>query len=978
MAGLFSIPADRAFAPALARHLLAEFGQEPAGLSRVTVLLPTRRAILALRQAFLDAARPKALLLPAMAALGDAGEDEADAFEAIPMAAAALSDEPPAVGELERHTLLTRLVYEWLSQEAPLAAPPPLEQAALLAGALARLIDRVETAGLDFAALEALTPEDRNLARHWEDSLAFLKIVTEAWPAVLEERGLQGAANRRRRLMLGLAERWGASPPSRPVIAAGSTGSIPATRSLLGVIAGLPEGRVILPGLDLSAGEEEWEAVASDPTHPQFGMAELLEAMKAGRDQVREIEGDAGPPPRQRLISLAMRPPQVSEAWAEQAEPMGPRATDGIVRIDCEHPGEEATVIALILRETLEHEARTAALVTPDRALARRVVSLLGRWGIEIDDSAGASLSATPVGAYLRLVAAAALQPDDPVALLSLLKHPLTRAGMGAAAFGEGVRALDLCLRKDVAGRSWRILQRLESPWARAVIERLGPLIALAGDKGGPVDALLQAHMEAAEALAEADDEPGSQRLWRGEDGEAAAAFVDELRLALSPLPDADMANYAGLFEALIGGRTVRTRRPAHPRLALWGPLEARLQAPDRVILAGLNEGTWPRDAAPDPWMSYPMQIDFGLPPPARAVGLMAHDFVQSFAAGEVFLTRARRVAGTPTQPSRFLERLRVAMDGRGIGLDREAAGLWLGRARALDGWQGPSKACPPPSPRPPVAARPRALSQSAVGQLMRDPYGFYARRILDLPKLDEVTRGPEARDRGEILHKVLARVLPELGRRPTDDEAAARLRHEAEAELAHLGDDGSIRTFWLRRFHRAIGWLVEHEAARPADWRWMALEETLEHPLDAGGLRFVLTATADRIDRHPIHGLAVIDYKTGTVPDKGKVASGLEPQLPIEALLLTEARPGGPPLFSLEYWKLSGGRVPGERTPVESADARVAEAREGLGRLLAWLADERTVFLSRVRPRDEDREGDFDHLARVGEWSPGDWEGAP
>lgn len=975
---LFSIPAHLAFAPALARHVLDEYGTDPSALSRLTLLLPTRRSVLAMRQAFLGAAPGQALMLPAMAAIGDVGEgDGADELAPSGALAAIPMGELPAIGSLDRLTLLTRLVHKRLSDGAPLDARPPLEQAALLAGELARLIDRVQTAGLDFSALSKLMPQDRNLARHWEQSLAFLEIVTSAWPKILADNGLQDAAQRRHRLMLALAGSWQAEPPHGPIIAAGSTGSIPATRALLAIVAGLPRGRVVLPGLDLAADDAQWDAIGQDATHPQFGMAELLAEMGIGRAAVREIGGEE-PPPRQRLLSLAMRPASVSEVWADGTEGLE-KAARSVTRIDCDHAGEEAAVVALILRESLERPEGTAALVTPDRNLARRTVALLRRWGIDIDDSAGADLAGTPVGGFLRILSKVALSPDDPVLLLSLLKHPLARAGLSAPQFGNGVREFDLALRKDVSGQSWRELMRMAGPWAQAVTACLQPLLSQADALAAPLADQLSCHIMVAEALAATDGEEGGARLWAGEDGEAAASFIDELGRALPSLPAADFANYAGLFETLMSGHAVRSRRPAHPRLALLGPLEARLQAPDRVVLAGLNEGTWPRDAAPDPWMSYDMQRDFGLPAPERVVGLAAHDFVQSFASRQVFLTRARRVDGITTQPSRFLQRLATAMDGAGLKFDDGADGVWLSLARQLDSVPaGGTAAGRPPAPNPPVVARPTVLSQSAVGQLLRDPYAFYAQRILKLRRLDPVSRAPEARDRGEVLHHVLAQVLRSLDRRPDDGEAAERLRHAVDAELEKLGEHPSVQTFWRRRLSRAIDWLVAHEAGRDEAWRWAKLEETFEGHVTAGGRDYKLTAKADRVDLHPALGFAVIDYKTGAVPSDKDVNDGIEPQLPMEALLIAGGQVAGlqgPPPSSLEYWKLSGGRVPGETSCFENAEQHVEAAQEGLARLLAWLSAEETVFLSRVRPKDQNREGDFDHLARVGEWSPSDWE---
>jgi ATP-dependent helicase/nuclease subunit B len=98
------------------------------------------------------------------------------------------------------------------------------------------------------------------------------------------------------------------------------------------------------------------------------------------------------------------------------------------------HPGEEAQAIALLMREVLEKPEKRVALVTPDRALAGRVVAHLARWGIGADDSGGQPLSQTLAGRFLLLLAEVAGEQATPVPLIALLGHPLVKAGRRAHA----------------------------------------------------------------------------------------------------------------------------------------------------------------------------------------------------------------------------------------------------------------------------------------------------------------------------------------------------------------------------------------------------------------------------------------------------------------------------------------------------------------------------------------------------------------
>ncbi|HTW53643.1 MAG TPA: double-strand break repair protein AddB, partial [Stellaceae bacterium] len=636
---VYTIATDRPFLTTLAKGLVALAGGVSLRLPRMTVLLPTRRAARSLREAFLrltgEGSDPGApLLLPRMWPLSSIGGDlDADEFEFADDETLAV---PPAIPELRRRLLLTRLVLEW-SDGAPSLLPG---QAARLAAALARLIDTAATEGASFAELAKLVPLD--LAEHWQVVLRFLNILPNRWPAMLAAEGALDPAERRNRLLARQAETWRKTPPPDPVIAAGLVGGIPAVEELAGVVAGLERGMVILPGLDRAASPALWQAIADDPAHPQYLLARLLDRLELAPDDVREWQPEApsGRGARLRLASEALRPANLTDAWRDlRPEPESTLA--GLSRYDCASPQQEAVTIALLLRRKLEVPGATAALVTPDRELARRVAAELRRWTVDIDDSAGLPLARTPPGAFLRLVLDMVASELAPVPLLAALKHPLAAGGLAPAEFRELARRLEdkirgprpapglAGLRAALGDRDYelrRFIDRLEAC--------LGELPALLAAQGASVAALANAHIAAAERLAQTNlpgrDESGTGRLWREAAGEVAAKFCHDLLDATRDFPDLSGRHYPALFEALSAGAVARPTYGRHPRLAIWGLVEARLQQADLIVLGGLNEGTWPSPVPTDPWMSRQMRAEFGIPLPERAIGLAAHDFVQA------------------------------------------------------------------------------------------------------------------------------------------------------------------------------------------------------------------------------------------------------------------------------------------------------------------------------------------------------------
>jgi ATP-dependent helicase/nuclease subunit B len=974
---VYSIPAWAPFVDTLAAGIRDIVGDAPEDLARVRVLLPTRRACRALREAFLRLGGGRPLLLPRMTPLGDMDEDElalgAWTGEFPDTGVTAAFEVPPAISALRRQLLLSRLV---LARDKRRTTP---DQAARLAAELARLVDQVHTERLSFDQLGGLAPDD--FARHWQVTLGFLTLVTRHWPAILEAEACVDPAARRNLLLDAQARAWRDDPPDHPVIAAGSTGSIPATADLLRAVAHLPRGCVVLPGLDRTADPETWDALG--PTHPQFGIARLLEHLNVQPAAVAEWPSVVVPrtgPARAALINDALRPPAAT--GCRNTAPPAPAALDGVTRVDCPTPQDEAGVVALIMRQVLDDPGggRTAALVTPDRALARRVAAALRRWGVTVDDSAGRPLAETAPGSFLRLTAGMVAEAMTPVPLLAALKHPLAAGGQPAAIFRARVRELETAALhgpRPAAGiAGLRAALPRKAKGLRALItdldRRTRPFTRLLARQRVPVRDLLRAHVAMAEALAETDGEPGGARLWAGEAGEAAAGFVAELSEAAGTFGPIRGPHYLALLDALMAGRVVRSRYGGHPRLYIWGLLEARLQQADVLILGGLNEGTWPPEAYANPWMSRPMMAKFGLPPPERRIGMTAHDFAQAICASRVYLTRAQRVEGTPGVPSRWLLRLENHLRGTPLEGTLASAPAWLRWARSLDEPEGHDPVGPP-APAPPVAARPRRLSVTRVETWIRDPYALYAEHILALRPLDPIDADPGAADRGIIVHRALEKFIRDHPG-PLPDDAVDRLlaigTEVFEATLARPG----VRAFWWPRFERIARWFVAFERQRRAAGHVTVTTEargTLN--LDGPGGPFVLTARADRIDRHRDGGLAIVDYKTGQVPTWPQVRTGLVPQLSLEAAI---ARSGGfdgvaaEDVTQLSYLGLSGGRQPGQENALaDDAAGIAAEARDGLERLIAAFDDPATPYLSRPRPMFIGRFGDYDHLARVKEW---------
>lgn len=1039
---ILSIPASLPFLKTVAASLIEGrlvpgFTYDPADpltLSDVTIYVPTRRAARVLRSDFVDLLGGRSAILPVIRALGET-DDDAGFFDEV---APALLDMAEPLSGPTRLLELARLVLAWRNRlpaavtaihaESPLVAPASPADAVWLARNLAEIIDAMETEELDWSALEAL--DTANHALWWQLTAEFLKIASDYWPARLAELNRSSPSLRRNATLHAETERYRHAPPAGPVIIAGSTGSIPATAGLIAAVANLPNGIVILLGLDRFMSDADWmlvgrqdgagKADAAARSHPQYGLHRLLARMGCTRDDVETL----GDPPealeyRAKILSSAFLPTQATAGWGEVRGTLDPQRMAAAFRdvslVEAANEREEALSIAIALRLALEEsEDAQAALITPDRKLGRRVAAELARFGIEADDSAGTPLLSTTQGTLLRLLVEAALRPGDPVPLAALLKHPLSRFGLSADDRRAAVAALELtALRGGTAEIDISTLEPLlEAALAKQAEDRHPPVwrtalpepsLALARDlarrvaaAAEPLAGVLVGQSRTGRRLsgrlavsdwaertgraleAVAVDERGDlAALWSGEAGDSLANLLASV-IATDGEIEADGPQWCDIVEALAASESVKPRAMRHPRVFIFGALESRLQSVDTVVIGGLNEGTWPGQAANDAFLSRVMKIDIGLEPPERRIGQLGHDLQMAAGAPKLILTRALRSGTAPTVASRWLQRL-LAVGGPALAEDLRARGSeLLGWANAVD----ESASVPTarrPAPHPPAELQPRKYSFSEIGRLRRDPYAIYARHILRLDPIAPFNLDPGPAERGSLYHRIVDRFVREertgepfavIGRILGEEFDAARLPPHIDA-------------VWRPRFAAVARAFVEWHLARAGEIRESLTEVPASLDLSVAGIR--LTGIADRIDILPDGRADILDYKTGSAPSPRVARALLDPQLALEAAALRRGAFRGPGIrepANLLYVRLKPGhrfkpeQVNNEEAKSANATPKSAlelaeEALTELEKLLTGLIEGRFGFASRLIPEKErDYGGEYDHLARVAEWS--------
>ncbi len=964
--GVFALPPGADFPAHLVAGLIERMAdQPPEAMARVTLYLNTARMRRRVTGLFTEQG---ARFLPRLRLVTDLAQDPGLVL-------------PAAIPPLRLRLELAKLISVLLDAQPDLAPRAALYD---LADSLAALIDEMQGEGVTPQAIAAL--DVSNHSRHWERTQTFLAIIAPLFTDSLN------AEARQRLAVTQLAARWAIAPPTHPVLVAGSTASRGTTALFMQAVARLPQGALVLPGYDFDTPAAVWSAMDDALTaedHPQFRFRRLMDIVPVTPEGILPWRPVSAPDPdRNRLISLSLRPAPVTDQWLIEGPrlPPLPKTVQDITLIEAQSPRAEALAIALILREAAENGTKVA-LISPDRNLTRQVTAALDRWAILPDDSAGRPLALSAPGRFLRHVAGLFGEKLTADRLLTLLKHPLTASTGDRGRHLLFTRHLELKLRKhgpsfptgdDLITWAQTRTDAGIQDWAGFLAQALAGLEAVASR--GLADHVTQ-HRALAETLARGTAVSGSGALWDKEAGLAALALMTDLAAEAPHGGTFSAPAYRDLFDALVNKGEVRESVQGHPNIMIWGTLEARVQGADLVILGGLNDSVWPKLPEPDPWLNRSMRKNAALLLPERQIGLSAHDYQQAIAAPKVVLTRAVRNAEAETVPSRWLNRLMNLMEGlpaldgpAALAQMRARGAKWLSLAQALERPSAEMLANPRlmparrPAPRPPVAARPDRLSLTNIARLIRDPYAIYARHILKLYPLDPLHAAPDARERGMVVHEVLERFVKTRPETESRGEAHRRLLDIAAAVLAAQTPFPASRTLWLARLDRAAEHFLTQDMRNGGT---PLVVETLG-AVSLSPLPFTLYGTPDRIDRLPDGRLQMIDYKTGSPPSE-KQQRSYEKQLLLAAAMAERggfADLGPSDVAKITYIGLgSGEKVQETDTTPELLtvewDKLIALIGRYLSRATGYTA-RRAVF--------EDRfPGDYDHLARYGEWQMSD-----
>jgi len=669
---IYTIPPDQPFLKALVQKIIEETKGDPLKLSDYTIVLPTRDACDAFKEIFNELSDQEFAILPNLVTPSDMDSHTTSLrFSERPALAQKIENIPKSVSALERQIHLAKSIMK-----QPDVAPS-FTKAFKLAGELGRFLDDIDRQEKNVSDIANLVSDKHK--KQWQKTVGFLESVLGDWDKHLKDNNLTNPEIRRRSVIEAYTDYLKQNKTKKPVLIAGFNAADPALARLFQAVGDLPAGKIILPALHKTIDEESWNAL--EETHPQYSLKKILGLFGVERQQVEDwpryipkegtsfsrvrntvVTGAA----RRRLLTESLRPAVTAEQWSKldpvvstpkqaanrnrktgtarikkaRSNYIDAKALTGMDLVTCGTSQEEASVIALKMREVLEVEGRTATLVTSDRTLARRVSARLRYWQIEVPDSAGQELNNTRVGTLFSLTAAMAHENLAPIPLLECLKHPLVSLGDGEREFRQKIYALeDYMLRgprpsggfkglkqglksafNEKSRRRPRNKKMLQKEYTKLnkwltsfEKEAKGFVNLMRLKKPQSFENILKAHIEFVEKMAEPAPDAETPNIWRTADGRSMSNFLKRVLKTAKDVPDMTGADYTAFLNTLMSGTKAKNTHNAHPYLKILSPAQARLIKPDIMIIGGLNEGVWPPKPAENMWMSTEMMRDMGL-----------------------------------------------------------------------------------------------------------------------------------------------------------------------------------------------------------------------------------------------------------------------------------------------------------------------------------------------------------------------------
>ena len=475
--------------------------------------------------------------------------------------------------------------------------------------------------------------------------------------------------------------------------------------------------------------------------------------------------------------------------------------------------------------------------------------------------------------------------------------------------------------------------------------------------------------------LAQTKTSNGIDRLWSGEEGEAFSNFISELNLSSEALGNINPIYYQKFLSSLLQEKNLIRKNIDHPRLKILSPIEARLLNYDIAILGGFSEGFWPPHTPNGPWLNKQMRKTLGLPSLEHRSGQTAHDICQALGAQQILISRSHKRNDEPCVPSRWWYRLQLVLDNWEYKENSEDPSIF----KHLVDWSNKidkpkdQEYCSPPKPKPSIENRPRSLSVTEIGTLVRNPYEIYVKHILKISPIEKIGVEPDHENFGIFLHQVLEKYISNHHKNTTSlEKRKEALLSLAEKILSLKPFPHWIKTLWLSRLKIISEWFLKKSLSKKVIEIFSEVKGSYTTQTKEG--EFTLIGRIDRLELLDQKTLKIIDYKTGTPPSEKNIRNGYEPQLTLLALItiygnLENIYLQTKELSSIEYWHIHGKKEGGEVKRIRMGMKEIEEQHSLFKEFIEKYQNPNQSYFCQINDKLISRFDKTEHLSRREEW---------
>lgn len=826
------IPGNEDFLLNFANGMLSKFGHLGPEIGKVTIILPTKRSCRKLAQTFFHISEKKACFLPRIYPLQDI--ELSYLLEQV-FSCNITEDQPNLLEHLRKKI-----------------APEMLEMSILqglcgangLANHLYSLFYEIQKHQLG----NIIEKIQHHYSDHLDQIIELLKFIIEALPQKLHKLGLIDKASYVNEISMILAITWEKYPPKYPVIIAGIDGETASDRALLKVVNEMRNGYVVLHNIDKSLPNAEWQEISHE--HPQYQLKSLIDLCRVGREEIYSWHN---------IVNVKHNDIFFSKSFSRNFSNCAP--PQDLTIIETETPQQELQFITQLCVDKLICGNESVLIVTQNELLIEKLTYMLLAHNVIPDCSIGNSALKCDEMIFLQLIMRTIFEHFSPISLLALLKHDLCKIAQK-----EVVQQFEISHLRGI--NSYKNLQELIAATdeeikqiLQLILEHSRKLEEIMSQKTTDFGDILSTHLELAERLS-------ANSLWQHERGVELRELLLELSRNAHHIGKIAPISYLAIMRDMLSKAKFRTSKTYNPRLIIITPKESQLLCADNVILADLNENSWPQKSSSNIFLNDILMQSLGFENSEIETGRNAAKFYNLLHNKNIYLTRSKTSKNIITTSSRWLLRIKLLLQKIAY---HEQPALNLS-PEILDIIELPLT-----SPTPPVEFRLKSLSVTQVEKLIRNPYDIYASKILRLYELEPINKDPENLDYGNLIHEAIHHFT--LHYKPPTEPYKFFMDF-----ILQKGRDlfykPAIRNVWLPKIEKIARWFIEYHLDN------MSCKLLPETELQAKFGDFTLKARLDRMEVREGNCVTILDYKTGKLPGKKDIADLVSIQLPLEALL--------------------------------------------------------------------------------------------